>query len=356
VLWWSRGPGQALDHAIALLIVTCPCALGLATPLAVSAAIGRAGRAGILIKGGDALERLARPGRVLLDKTGTVTEGRSALVRWEGDDAVKPLVVALESGVSHPVARALVEGLADEGERLTADEVERSAAGVTGRVASHDLRIGSPRFVGARDERVDGLAREGLTPVVVQVDGEVRAVAGIGDPLRGDAKTTIEQLRREGWEVSLLSGDHPQVVEAAGRRLGLPPEQSRGGVSPEQKLQAVEQATREGSVVMVGDGINDAAALSAATVGVAVHGGAEVALAVADVFLTREGIAPLLRLFEGSRRTMRVVRQNLVFSLIYNLVGASLAMTGMIGPLVAAVLMPLSSLTVITHSFRARTF
>jgi len=355
-LWLWIDPARALDSTIALLIVTCPCALGLATPLAVSAAIGRAGRTGILIKGGDALERLARPGRVLLDKTGTVTEGRSALVRWDGDDAVKPLVVALESGVSHPVARALVEGLAAEGARVTADEVRRSAAGVTGRVAGHQVRIGSPGFVGAGGNRVDELAREGLTPVVVQVDGVVRAVAGIGDPLRADATQTVEQLRREGWEVGLLSGDHPQVVAAAGRRLGLPPEHSRGGVSPEEKLAVVEQAAGEGRVVMVGDGINDAAALSAATVGVAVHGGAEVALAVADVFLTREGIEPLVRLFCGARRTMRVVRLNLIFSLIYNLVGASLAMAGWIGPLVAAVLMPLSSLTVITHSFRARTF
>jgi Cu2+-exporting ATPase len=156
--------------------------------------------------------------------------------------------------------------------------------------------------------------------------------------------------------VGILSGDHPGVVEAVGRELGLPAERIRGGVTPEGKLAEVEHAAGEGPVVMVGDGINDAAALSAATVGVAVHGGAEVALAVADVFLTREGIEPLVRLFDGARRTMRVIRVNLAFSLVYNLVGASLAMAGLIGPLAAAVLMPLSSLTVITHSFRARTF
>jgi len=365
LIWWRQGAGVAVDHAIALLIVTCPCALGLATPLAVSAAIGRAGREGILIKGGDALERLSRPGRVLLDKTGTLTEGRMELVRWWGDESLKPLVRQVESQVAHPVASALVRGL-PEVEAEPEIEVERSAdgSGVRGRVAGRDLNIGSPAHVeqltGPLTETVAGIVRgyadEGLTPVLIACDGSVAAAAGIGDPLRPGSAAAVDELREMGWHVGVLSGDHPGVVAALARRLDIPPEDRQGGATPEEKLRVVERAAAEGSVVMVGDGVNDAAALSAATVGVAVHGGAEAAMAVADVFLTREGIEPLGTLFLGARRTMNVIRLNLIFSLLYNVIGAALAVTGLIGPLVAAVLMPLSSLTVITLSYRARTF
>jgi Cu2+-exporting ATPase len=355
----------AVDHAIALLIVTCPCALGLATPLAVSAAIGRAGSEGILIKGGDALEQLSRPGRVILDKTGTLTEGRMELMRWWGDEELKPLVRQIEARVAHPVASALVRGL-PEGESETEVEVERAAdgSGVRGRIANRELLIGSPahveRLAGPLTEREDEIVRacidEGLTPVLIACDGRVTAAAGVGDPLRPGSAAAVDELREAGWKVAVLSGDHPGVVNALAHRLGIPAEDSQGGATPEEKLRVVEREAAAGSVVMVGDGVNDAAALSAATVGVAVHGGAETAMAVADVFLTREGIEPLGTLFRGARRTMNVIRLNLIFSLLYNVVGATLAITGLIGPLIAAVLMPLSSLTVITLSFRARTF
>jgi Cu2+-exporting ATPase len=365
MVWWRVDSRLALDHTIALLIVTCPCALGLATPLAVSAAIGRAGRAGILIKGGDALERLATAGRVLLDKTGTLTLGRMRLVRWWGDESVKPLVAAVESGVSHPVARALADALADtKGPRAV--DVERSAdgAGVRGLVDGRPLTIGSPAFVqkeigvipAPAAAAVEEFAGEALTPVLVAVDKCVTAAAGIGDPLREGSRETVDELKRMGRRVGILSGDHPDVVAAVARSLGIDPDDARGGATPEDKLAAVERAAAEGSIVMVGDGVNDAAALSAATVGVAVHGGAETAMAVADVFLARRGIDSLVPLLEGANRTMVVIRRNLVFSLLYNLVGAILAMTGLIGPLIAAVLMPLSSLTVITYSFRSKTF
>jgi Cu2+-exporting ATPase len=365
-LWWSAGAGVAIDRAIALLIVTCPCALGLATPLAVSAAIGRAGRAGLLIKGGDALERLARPGRVLVDKTGTLTEGRTALHRFWGDDAIRPWVLAVESHSSHPVARAFVEALDRGGPRPSATlEGAPDSAGVIGRVGARRLTIGSPAFVAPHatrpavpglDEAVERLVADGLTPVVIAVDDRPCAAAGFGDPLRQEAPATVQRLRELGWEVGILSGDHPTVVAAVGRRLGLDAEASRGGVLPEQKLARIERAAAEGTVLMVGDGVNDAAALSAATVGVAVHGGAEVAMSVADVYLSRPGLEPLIRLLEGARRTLRVIRWNLLFSLGYNVVGAGLAMAGWIGPLAAAVLMPLSSITVIAISFRSRTF
>jgi Cu2+-exporting ATPase len=197
---------------------------------------------------------------------------------------------------------------------------------------------------------------EGLTPVVVAVDGDVCGAFGLGDPLREDAPPAIARLRALGYEPSILSGDHPGVVAAVARALDIAPGRAKGGVSAEGKVSAVVEAQKSSGVVMVGDGVNDAAALAAASVGVAVHGGAEAAFAVADVFVTRPGLGRLVELVEGSRRTMRVVKRNLVFSLLYNAAAVALAMTGFINPLVAAILMPLSSLTVILSSSLARSF
>jgi Cu2+-exporting ATPase len=241
---------------------------------------------------------------------------------------------------------------------------ETQGGGIEGSVAGRAVVLGSPGFVEARTGAIppsfDRLARElsadGLTPVLVAVDGAVVAVAGFGDPLREDAPAALERVRRRGWRVGILSGDDPVVARSIGRRLGLGPEDCRGGVSPEGKLRAVEDGTAGGSVVMVGDGVNDAAALAGATVGIAVHGGAEAALAAADIFIARPGIAQVADLLDGARRAMRTVRRNLALSLCYNAAGAALAMAGLINPVVAAVLMPLSSITVIAHSYRARSF
>jgi Cu2+-exporting ATPase len=364
VLWAGVDPSRALDHAAALLIVTCPCALGLATPLGVSAAIGQAARAGFLIKGGDVLEKLTRPGRMWLDKTGTLTEGRAALLRWHGDEAVKPRVAAAEAHSSHPLARALVRGLDEPAPDARVAIEETHGGGIEATVDGHRLVVGSADFVAARAGTVPPplaavageLAGEGLTPVLVAEDGRVSAVAGFGDPLRADAAAGLARVRALGWRPGILSGDDARIAQAVGRRLGLAAPDCRGGVAPEDKLRAVLASAGEGPVVMIGDGVNDAAALAAATVGVAVAGGAEAALTAADVFVVRPGVARIAELLEGSRRAMRVVRRNLIFSLGYNVVGVTLAMTGVLNPLVAAVLMPLSSLTVIVSSYRARTF
>ena len=359
VLWWPIDPARALENVMALLVVTCPCALALATPLAVSAAIGRAARAGILIKGGDALEALTRGGRLILDKTGTLTEGRTALVAWEGDAEAKPLVRAAEADSQHPVARALCQALDDGAPLLHANVTHTLGGGVEGTVAGRRIAVGSPAFVAARTGEhadVSALTARALTPVVVAVAGRVVATCGFGDPLRDDAKDTLAALRRAGFDPSIASGDHPDVVAAVGRELGLPPEACLGGVSPEGKRALVEAARKDGPVVMIGDGVNDAAALTAATVGIAVHGGAEASLAAADVFVTRPGLAPIADLVDGAHRTVKVIRRNLAFSIAYNLVGAALAATGHLSPLVAAVMMPLSSITVITSSHSTRAF
>ena len=366
---WARiDPSRALDHAAALLIVTCPCALGLATPLAVSAAIGQAARAGFLVKGGDVLEKLTRPGRMWLDKTGTLTEGRVTLVRWHGDESVKPLVVAAEAHSSHPLARAFLRALGEPPVGACVEIRETHGGGVEATVDGRRLVVGSPEFVIGRAGGTSGapapalaatvgaLAGEGLTPVLVAVDGHVAAAAGFGDPLRADASAALDRVRALGWRPGILSGDDARIARAAGDRLGLDAPDCRGGVTPEDKLRAVLASAAEGPVVMIGDGVNDAAALAAATVGIAVAGGAEAALTAADVFVVRPDVGRIAQLLDGARRTMWVVRRNLLFSLGYNVIGVTLAMTGVLNPLVAAILMPLSSLTVILSSYRARTF
>jgi Cu2+-exporting ATPase len=192
--------------------------------------------------------------------------------------------------------------------------------------------------------------------VQVAVDGVVVARAWFGDALRPDAAAALRGLRARGWKLELLSGDDPAVVGEVGRQLGFDPRDCRGGASPEDKLGAIERVLRSGPVAMVGDGVNDAAAIARATVGIGVHGGAEACLAAADVFLARPGPASLVALADGARRTLQVIRRNIAFSIGYNLIGATLAVTGVINPLAAAVLMPLSSLTVVLASWAGRTF
>ncbi|MAW62014.1 MAG: copper-translocating P-type ATPase [Planctomycetes bacterium] len=366
--WWAMSdPGMALEHTVALLIVACPCALALATPLAVAAAIGQAATRGILVKGGEVLEQLAQPGLLLLDKTGTLTEGRMELQSWQGSDEARAAAVALESRSSHVLARAFVAGSA-EGPMLSAEDVhETVGGGLSGRVAGRAVLVGSPSFLAEHGVRLDEVGTEaaqgleqvlaaGRTPVGVALDGSWAGWAGFGDPLRADARASLDALRARGWQIGVLSGDHPRVVAALADPLGLDPAVCRGGMSPEDKLQYVEAAAREQRVVMVGDGVNDAAALAAARVGIAVHGGAEASLAAADAYLTEPGLAGLTRLFAGSRRTLGVIRRNLLLSLGYNTVGVSLAMAGLLHPVAAAILMPLSSLTVVSSSYRARPF
>ena len=359
--WRGRDSGRAIDNAIALLVVTCPCALALSTPLAVSMAIGRAARNGIFIKGGDALERLSKPGHIFLDKTGTITEGSTAVVEWRGADWVKPLVLALESESTHPIAagfRAAWPALAP----MRPDEsMHIPGGGIVGRVAGRDVVVGSPRFVrgriGGTDDDNDLRTSPALTPVHIAVDGQLVAAAGLGDPIRPDSIAAVRALRARGWEVSILSGDAPSVVMAAGRELGLPESACIAGASPETKLATIEAARASGlPIVMVGDGINDAAAIAAASVGIGVHGGAEACLATADVYLTTPGLSPVVSLTIGAQRTMRIIHRNIAFSIVYNAIGAGLAMAGMLSPLVATILMPASSLTVVFASWRGRAF
>jgi Cu2+-exporting ATPase len=369
-VWLPHGPGVALERVVALLVVACPCALGLSVPLAMSVALLRAARAGVFVKDPDALERLRRVDTVLLDKTGTLTEGRATVVRWHGEDLVLQLARALEAESSHAVARAFrnTPGRPMRVVRTVADVVETPGRGIAGRLDGHDVRVGTRGFVEADGPSVtEDIARfagalvvEGLSPVFVAVDGRVAGLAGIGDVLRPDARRTVAALRARGARVRILSGDHPDVVARVGARLDLPPEDALGGLTPEAKrdlvAQIVARPDRAGSVVMAGDGVNDAAALALADVGIAVHGGTGATIAAADVVITREGVTPIVDVLDGARRLRGVVVRNLAFSLAYNAAASVLALAGLVGPLIAAVLMPISSLIVVLSSAFTRTF
>lgn len=363
-LWLVLDPARALDHTVALLIVACPCALGLATPLTIAVAIGRAARHDIMVKGGDVLERLARyargRGTILLDKTGTLTVGQTRVVHWHGPDDLRAAVASIERHATHPVGRALAA--LDEHAHETVTDVTQHGPGITATCNQQPFAIGTPAFIASRgvvwgqdiQRRIDEARTGHLSPVLVAVENRVEAVASCGDAIRPGAKEVVERLIRDGWRVALLSGDDRAVVEHVGDRLGLKPEDARGGIDPEGKVAAVHEAKQTGPVVMIGDGVNDAAALAAADLGVAVHGGAEASLIAADVYLARPGLEPFDQLARLSRRTLGAIRRALGFSLCYNAIAIGLAMAGLINPLVAAIIMPISSFIVLGAALSLR--
>lgn len=362
VVWCFIDSSRALDATISLLVVTCPCALGLATPLAVSSALGRAAKRKILVRGGATLEALARPALVIFDKTGTLTEGRMDLVSWYGSRETFELALAVEAGSSHPIAQAFARA-GSESRRRVEGHAHSPAGGVEAIVDGRSVVVGSLSFVHARaasNQELEAFAAsaaaEARTPVLVAIDGEVRGLACFADVLRADAAKSLEALSKMGHELAISSGDRQEVVDAIVRELGVRFVEAKGGATPTDKLATVESALSRGPVVMVGDGVNDAAALARATVGIALHGGAEASLSVADVFTARPGVDAVREIFAGARRTFGVIRRNLALSFSYNLVCATLAVTGHVSPLLAAILMPLSSLTVLVSSYRSRTF
>ncbi len=277
---------------------------------------------------------------------------------------------SLESESSHAVARAFrtAPGPGMHVVRSIDDVVELPGQGIGGRLDGCEVRIGTRAFVESAGAGVPAAVEawaaaavaDGLSPVFVAVDGHVAGVAGIGDSIRPDARRTIAALHARGVHVRILSGDHPDVVARVAAAVGLPAGDALGGLTPEQKRDVVAALTaragRRGAVVMVGDGVNDAAALALADVGIAVHGGTGATIVAADIVLTRQGVAPVLDILEGARRLRGVIRRNLGFSLAYNAGASALAVAGLVSPLLAAVLMPVSSLTVVLSSALSRTF
>jgi Cu2+-exporting ATPase len=363
-IWLHMDAAHAVDHVVALLVVTCPCALGMATPLAVSAALGRAARQGILFKGGEFMEELARPALIVFDKTGTLTLGQPELVAWLGDAAWQAPLRAVEARSGHPLARSIQRAFPANDLPVEALQ-ELPRGGISAQVAGETLLVGSPSLVAERLGRLPGWAEKlveihaaaGRTPVLVAAGGAVKAVAAFGDTVRPEARSSLEQLAKLGFRFHILSGDHQSVVDRVALELGVPIDDARGGQTPEAKLERIAQLRRAGHrVIMVGDGVNDAGAMAAATVGIAVHGGAETCLRAADVFATRGGLGPILEAVEGSRRALAAIRRGIAISLAYNVAGVGLAALGVLSPLLAAIMMPLSSISVVSLALRAKTF
>lgn len=374
LLWSQVSVAAGVEHALALLIVACPCALGLATPLALSAGTRQAAEAGMLVFSPEALERLGAPATLVFDKTGTLTEGKLKVLSWVGDRSLGPFVLAVEKGATHPVARALVEFLEGDDERLRLTSVPSNLTDLMGRGRSADfggkrLLVGAPVHVLSQATLPQELQTElevgqgPASPVLVAWEREVRAIVWLGDAIRSDAVESLVKARRLGHRIQLLSGDHDKTAQAVAAELARRCGDSqlfasvRGSVTPEGKLAAMKTLQASGQlVVMVGDGVNDAAALAQADVGVAVSGAAEASRLSADVFLAQSGVARVVDLLEGARRVLSTIRRGMGFSLAYNGVGIACAAAGVLGPLEAAILMPLSSLTVVTNAYRSRSF
>ncbi|MEM9410311.1 MAG: heavy metal translocating P-type ATPase [Planctomycetota bacterium] len=374
-LWWCNFNLEvAVDRTMALLIVACPCALALATPLAIAVALGRAAQSGMMIKCGDSLQALLKPGKIWLDKTGTLTEGEMRVERWFGDRSCLPLVAAIEQHSIHPIGKALfayagrnttneVTGASpasDESHSFTAENIQEFlGAGVQAQVESQQICIGNRRMLqrhsistNLKENQVEQQYLDaGLSPCWIIMNGQVAAIAAVGDALRPDAKQAIERLWQRGWQVGILSGDHQSIVDRVAKRLGIESELALGELSPEEKQRMV-QLHPDKTTIMVGDGVNDSVALASATIGIAVKGGAEASLSAAPIYLANSGLTPILDLLELSDITNKTMKRNLGISLAYNIVFASLAFLGYVNPLVAAILMPISSLTVVSLSLK----
>lgn len=372
---WA-GLATAVEHFVAVLVIACPCALGLATPAAIAVGTGRGAELGVLVKGGAVLEVVSRVDTVLIDKTGTLTTGEPKLTDLQARSGTSlpelaSWIASVEAGSEHPVARAMVTGALDRGGSLLPVTGFRAepGGGVEGRVDGHTIRIGTRAYVASIAEDVDryeadavALARLGRTPSFVSVDGMTAALIAVADRPADGAREAVASLRDAGIRVTMLTGDRHATAQAIAAELGI--DHVVAEVRPEDKARVVREARDAGSVVaMVGDGVNDAPALAGADVGIAIGSGADVALAAADLALLRGGIGSLPTALALGRATLGTVRQNLFWAFVYNLVGLPIAAgvlvpwTGWtLSPVFASAAMSLSSVSVIGNSLRLRRF
>jgi Cu+-exporting ATPase len=378
IVWAAVGPqprlGYALVNAVAVLIVACPCALGLATPMSIMVAAGKGAGAGVLFKNAEAIEILGKVDTLIVDKTGTLTEGKPRLVAVVGAGAtaeteVLRLAAAVERGSEHPLASAIAAGAAERGVPIESATGFQSLTGkgVTGRLALRRVAVGSRTLMGeqgvdvsALSARAEELRAEGATVVFVAADGRLAGLIAVADPIRAAAPDALRRLSGDGVRVVMLTGDSRATAAAVAARLGL--DEVVAEVLPEQKLAEVKRLQGEGRVVaMAGDGINDAPALAQAQVGIAMGTGTDVAIESAGVTLVRGDLTAIARARALSRATMANVRQNLFFAFIYNALGVPIAagvlypVFGLLlSPMIAAAAMSWSSVSVIGNALRLR--
>jgi len=379
VAWAVWGPAPALSYAliaaVSVLIIACPCALGLATPMSIGVGIGKGAGAGVLIKSAEALERMEKVDTLVVDKTGTLTEGKpkvTAIVPAAGlsESKILSMAASLERSSEHPLAAAIVAA-AQEGKaeiQEPTDFASVTGMGVTGKIGGRSVALGNAKLmadlgiaVGDLEHKADELRSDGATALFLAVDGKPGGVIAIADPIKSTTQVALDSLKRDGIRIVMLTGDNKTTAEAVARKLGIT--EVEADVLPQDKHRIVKKLTAEGRIVaMAGDGVNDAPALAEASVGVAMGTGTEVAIQSAGITLVKGDLAGIARSIDLSRATMHNIRQNLVFAFAYNAIGIPIAAGVLypsfgilLSPIIAALAMSLSSVSVIVNALRLRT-
>jgi Cu+-exporting ATPase len=378
VVWALLGPeprmAYAIVNAVAVLIIACPCALGLATPMSIMVGVGRGATEGVLIKNAEALEVLEKVDTLIADKTGTLTEGKpqlSEVVAVAGTDRKELLRLAasLERASEHPLAAAIVGAAEKEGARLARTEDFRSLTGkgVIGKVEGRSIGLGNIKLLqelaidpGTLLARAEELRQEGHTVMFVAIDDRAAGLVAVSDPIKQSTQEAIKILHREGIKIVMLTGDSRTTAEAVARRLGI--DRVEAEVLPEQKADVIKRLQADGRIVgMAGDGVNDAPALAQAQVGIAMGTGTDVAIESAHITLVKGDLRGIAKARRLSRATMRNIRQNLFFAFVYNVMGVPIAAGVLypffgilLSPIIASAAMTFSSVSVITNALRLR--
>lgn len=377
-IWYFFGPAPQIVYTLVIattvLIIACPCALGLATPMSIISGVGRAAEYGVLVRDADALQRASTLDTLVFDKTGTLTEGKPQVVAIKTFAAIDEttalrLAASLEQGSSHPLARAILDKAADD--RLPTVNNFRTlrGLGVSGEAEGHNLLLGNQALLNENnvltaeiESEMTAQASQGATPVLLAVDGQAAALFAIRDPLREDSVAALARLHRQGYRLVMLTGDNPTTANAIAKEAGI--DEVIAGVLPDGKADAIKRLQSQGhQVAMVGDGINDAPALAQADVGIAMGGGSDVAIETAAITLMRHSLNGVADALEISKATLRNMKQNLLGAFVYNSLGIPIAagilwpLTGtLLNPVVAGAAMALSSITVVSNANRLLRF
>nr|WP_176454823.1 heavy metal translocating P-type ATPase [Criblamydia sequanensis]CDR35302.1 Copper-translocating P-type ATPase [Criblamydia sequanensis CRIB-18] len=379
IIWAWIGPEPSfiygLVNAVAVLIIACPCALGLATPMSIMVGMGRGAEAGVLIRNAEALEKLEKVKIIVVDKTGTLTEGKPKLTQVianeEGkENDVLRLAAAVEQNSEHPLATSIVQGAKERS--ISVPKVENfqsiTGGGVMGTVENHEVLVGKPNFLQERkitgvasfEQRAQELQKQAQTVMFVAIDGQVAGLITVSDPIKSSTSNAIRELHQLGQRIVMLTGDNEQTAQSVAKKLDI--DEVHAGVAPEYKQKFVKQAKEKGEfIAMAGDGINDAPALATADVGIAMGTGTDVAMESAGVTLVKGDLMGIVRAIHLSRAMMKNIRQNLFLAFIYNVLGIPIAagilypFTGvLLNPIIAALAMSLSSVSVIGNALRLR--
>jgi Cu+-exporting ATPase len=379
IAWSTLGPeprfAHAIVNAVAVLIIACPCALGLATPISIMVGVGRGAQEGVLIKSAEAIERLEKINTIVIDKTGTLTEGKPRLTKIISSNAISEeqllaAAASIEQQSEHPLAASVVRGAQERGIKLmkAADFESVTGGGVRGKADAREVLVGKPRFLKSRGVRdiepleaaAAELQKQGQTAIFVAIDGRAAGILAVADPVKDSSVEAMRHLHKLGLKIIMMTGDNERTAKAVSEKLGI--DEVEAGVEPQTKNERVRQLREQGRIVaMAGDGINDAPALAEADVGIAMGTGTDVAMESAGITLVKGDLRGIEKAIRLSRAMMRNIRQNLFFAFIYNSLGVPVAAGALypffgilLSPIIAGAAMSLSSVSVITNALRLR--